>query len=37
MKKILLVLEMIRGESDVIVGVVTGEGVKLGGLGVGPV
>jgi hypothetical protein len=36
MKKSLLALEMIRGESDVIVGVVTDEGVELGGLGVGP-
>ncbi len=37
MKKSLSVLLMMRGESDVIVGVVTDNGVEMGRLGVGPV
>ncbi len=37
MKKSLSALLMMRGESNVIVGVVTDDGVEMGGLGVGPV
>jgi hypothetical protein len=37
MKKSLSALLMLRGESNVIVGVVTDDGVEMGGLGVGPV